>query len=126
MQPESSFLGYQLVLTASATRRTELVDDYNPGRHAGIIGLPGAGVSYGYGCIHNLGFGGRRIPTFKIAAFGAEIGERATAPVYSRSTYHRHAGEPGATYRYNGHRLAYPVLTWCTGQAAIRFTTTRT
>ncbi len=82
------------------------------GAMLGYIGLPGAGVGYGYGCIHNLGFGGRRIPTYKIAAFGAEIGER-------KATRHRFIPvaritdmleSPGAPHRYNGHQLSYPDI----------------
>ncbi len=50
------------------------------GAMLGHIGLPGGGIGYGYGCIHNMGFGGRRIPTYKMGAFGLEIGERASPP----------------------------------------------
>ena len=39
------------------------------GAMLGHIGLPGSGVAYGYGCIHNMGFGGRRIPNYKLGTF---------------------------------------------------------
>ncbi|MGD2008714.1 MAG: molybdopterin-dependent oxidoreductase, partial [Cellvibrionales bacterium] len=82
------------------------------GAMLGFIGMPGAGVGYGYGCIHNLGFGGRRIPNYKIAAFGAEIGERKPPrhqyiPVARISDM---LENPGAPYRYNGHELSYPDI----------------
>jgi len=34
----------------------------------GHIGLPGGGVAYGYGCIHNIGFVGRKTPTWSMGA----------------------------------------------------------
>jgi biotin/methionine sulfoxide reductase len=34
----------------------------------GQVGLPGGGVAYGYGSVHNIGFGGRRLPAYKTAA----------------------------------------------------------
>ena len=92
----------------------------NLGAMLGFIGLQGAGVGYGYGCIHNLGFGGRRIPTFKIGSFGAEIGERKPPrhqfiPV-ARITDMLES--PGAPYQYNGQQLDYPdieLIYWAGG-----------
>jgi len=34
----------------------------------GYVGLPGGGVAYGYGSVHNIGFAGRRLPNYKTAA----------------------------------------------------------
>ena len=35
----------------------------------GNIGLPGQGVGYGYGCLHNFGFAGRHSLPFKVGEF---------------------------------------------------------
>ena len=37
------------------------------GAMLGNLGLPGEGVGYGYGCIHNFGFAGRRSPSEQFA-----------------------------------------------------------
>ena len=86
----------------------------------GHMGLPGAGVGYGYGCIHNMGFGGRKVPNYKMGALGLEIGERS-APANSFIPVARHAdmlNNPGGEFRYNGQDLTYPeikVIYWAGG-----------
>lgn len=78
----------------------------------GHIGVPGAGIGYGYGCIHNFGFGGRRLPNYKMGALGLEIGERA-APANAFIPVARHAdmlNNPGASFPYNGQDLTYPEI----------------
>ena len=86
----------------------------------GHIGLPGAGLGYGYGCIHNMGFGGRKIPNFRLGALSLEIGER-TQPTNAFIPVARHAdmlNHPGKRYRYNVKTLTYPnirLIYWAGG-----------
>ena len=90
------------------------------GAMLGHIGLPGAGIGYGYGCIHNMGFGGRRIPNYKMGALGMEIGERS-APTDAFIPVARHAdmlNNPGESFQYNGQTLTYPdikLIYWAGG-----------
>ena len=86
----------------------------------GHIGVPGAGIGYGYGCIHNFGFGGRRVPNYRMGALGQEIGER-TAPANHFIPVARHAdmlNNPGTQFDYNGQALTYPdikLIYWAGG-----------
>jgi len=90
------------------------------GAMLGFIGLPGAGIGYGYGCIHNMGFGGRKIPNFRIGTFGEEVGERVAAehhfiPVARIADM---LEKPGEAFDYNGHQLTYPnvqLIYWAGG-----------
>ncbi len=90
------------------------------GAMLGFIGSPGAGLGYGYGCIHNMGFGGRKIPNFRIGSFGEEVGERMAAahkfiPVARIADM---LESPGAPFDYNGQRLTYPdvkLVYWAGG-----------
>ena len=78
------------------------------GAMLGDIGLPGGGVGYGYGCIHNFGFGGRKVPNYKMGALGLEIGERKDPQANLFIPVARHAdmlNNPGESYRYNGQDL---------------------
>ena len=90
------------------------------GAMLGHMGVPGAGVGYGYGCIHNMGFGGRRIPNYKMGSLGLEIGERA-APNSAFIPVARHTdmlNNPGGTVPYNGQTLTYPdikLIYWAGG-----------
>ncbi|MEP4149198.1 MAG: molybdopterin-dependent oxidoreductase [Halioglobus sp.] len=90
------------------------------GAMLGHIGLPGGGIGYGYGCIHNMGFGGRKIPNYRMGSFGLEIGERS-APTNAFIPVARHAdmlNNPGAAYEYNGQHLNYPdikLIYWAGG-----------
>ena len=90
------------------------------GAMLGHIGLPGGGIGYGYGCIHNMGFGGRKIPNYRMGAFGMGLGERS-APKNEFIPVARHAdmlNNPGASYEYNGQHLTYPdikVICWAGG-----------
>ena len=82
------------------------------GAMLGFIGQPGAGIGYGYGCIHNMGFGGRKIPNFRIGTFGEEVGERVAAehqfiPVARIADMLEH---PGEAFDYNGQQLTYPDI----------------
>jgi biotin/methionine sulfoxide reductase len=90
------------------------------GAMLGDIGLPGRGLGYGYGCVHNMGFGGRRIPNFKLGALGLELGEKSP-PVNAFIPVARHAdmlNNPGIQYRYDGQTLTYPdiqLIFWAGG-----------
>ena len=82
----------------------------------GQIGLPGGGVAYGYGSVHNIGFAGRRQPAFRTAAMA-----QGTPPLnryipVSRIT--EMLENPGRAFDYNGERLTYPdirVILWAGG-----------
>ncbi|MFK7733797.1 MAG: molybdopterin-dependent oxidoreductase [Pseudomonadales bacterium] len=90
------------------------------GSMLGHIGLQGGGIGYGYGCIHNMGFGGRKIPNYKMGSFGLEIGERSDPdgvfiPVARHADMLNH---PGESYHYNGQVLQYPdvkLIYWAGG-----------
>ncbi len=74
----------------------------------GNLGLPGRGVGYGYGCIHNFGFGGRRSLPFKVGAF-----EQGENPVKTFIPVARIADmllNPGAEFPFNGETLTYPDI----------------
>ncbi|NMP14737.1 molybdopterin-dependent oxidoreductase [Thalassotalea sp. Y01] len=87
----------------------------------GHIGKVGAGVGYGYGCIHNMGFGGRKVPTYKMGALGMEIGERPALGDKKFIPVARHVdmlNNPGQSYQYNGLDLTYPdikLIYWAGG-----------
>ena len=90
------------------------------GAMLGHIGIPGAGIGYGYGFIHNMGFGGRRIPNYKMGALGLEVGERV-APANAFIPVARHVdmlNNPGASHTYDGQTLTYPdikLIYWAGG-----------
>jgi biotin/methionine sulfoxide reductase len=74
----------------------------------GNIGLPGQGVGYGYGCIHNYGFTGRRLLPFKAGAL-----PQADNPVSTTIPVARIADmllNPGTNYPFNGKTLTYPDI----------------
>jgi biotin/methionine sulfoxide reductase len=74
----------------------------------GKIGLPGQGVGYGYGCIHNYGFAGRRLLPFKAGAM-----PQSDNPVKTIIPVARIADmllNPGASYPFNGKTLTYPDI----------------
>ena len=78
------------------------------GAMLGYHGLPGGGVAYGYGSVHNIGFGGRRLPRFKIGAL-----PQGQNPVTRFIPVARIADmllNPGATFDYNGRELTYPDI----------------
>lgn len=82
----------------------------------GNIGLPGQGVGYGYGCIHNFGFIGRRRLPFKFGEL-----PQGKNPVDSYIPVARVADmllNPGATYPFDGEVRTYPdikTVYWCGG-----------
>ena len=88
------------------------------GAMLGFIGQPGAGIGYGYGCIHNMGFGGERYPTSALALLVKKSGERVACahqfiPVARIADMLEHPGEP---FDYNGQRLTYPDIDWSIGR----------
>ncbi|MGB7301337.1 MAG: molybdopterin-dependent oxidoreductase [Burkholderiaceae bacterium] len=74
----------------------------------GNIGLPGQGVGYGYGCIHNYGFAKRRSLPFRAGAL-----PQPDNPVKKFIPVARIADmllNPGAGYSFNGKTLTYPEI----------------
>jgi biotin/methionine sulfoxide reductase len=82
----------------------------------GQFGLPGGGVAYGYGSVHNIGFAGRRQPAFQIAAM--DQGKPPINRYIPVSRISEMLENPGMEYDYNGDRLTYPdieVILWSGG-----------
>ena len=82
----------------------------------GQIGLPGGGVAYGYGSVHNIGFAGRRQPTFRTGAMAQGKPPLNRYIPVSRIT--EMLENPGSAFDYNGERLTYPdirVIVWAGG-----------
>ena len=86
------------------------------GAMLGNLGLPGQGVGYGYGCIHNFGFAGRRSLPFKVGAL-----PQGDNPVSTFIPVARIADmllDPGGTVPFNGQTLTYPdirLIYWAGG-----------
>lgn len=82
----------------------------------GYMGLPGGGITFGYGCVHNAGFGGRALPTFSMGALPqVENLVEVSIPVARIADMLLH---PGASYDYNGKSLTYPdikLIYWAGG-----------
>jgi biotin/methionine sulfoxide reductase len=82
----------------------------------GQVGLPGGGVAYGYGSVHNIGFAGRRLPDYKVAALDQGRNPIDTFIPVARITdmllY------PGEQVDFNGKKLTYPdikLIYWAGG-----------
>lgn len=78
------------------------------GAMLGNLGLPGQGVGYGYGCIHNYGFAGRRALPFKVGAL-----PQGNNPVPTFIPCARIADmllNPGAQFPFNGKVMTYPDI----------------
>lgn len=74
----------------------------------GSHGLPGAGVAYGYGSMHNIGFSGRRLPNFAVPALPQGVN-----PVKQRIPVARIADillRPGQPFDFNGRRVQPPEI----------------
>jgi len=86
------------------------------GAMLGNLGLPGQGVGYGYGCIHNFGFAGRRMLPFKVGALPLDEN-----PVTTFIPVARIADmllNPGTSIPFNGHTVTYPdikLIYWAGG-----------
>ena len=78
------------------------------GAMLGNIGLPGQGVGYGYGCIHNFGFAGRKAIPFKVGELA-----QGTNPVKAHIPVARIADlllNPGEAFEFNGQTMTYPDI----------------
>lgn len=78
------------------------------GAMLGHMGKPGGGVAYGYGCIHNMGFLGRKLPVYSTGKFS-----QGRNPVDTYIPVARISDmllNPGETIDYNGKRLTYPDI----------------
>ena len=82
----------------------------------GYVGLPGAGVAYGYGSVHNIGFAGRRLPNYKTAALPQ--GKNAVKTFIPVARIADMLLNPGRCVEYNGRTLTYPdirLIYWAGG-----------
>jgi biotin/methionine sulfoxide reductase len=82
----------------------------------GQVGLAGAGVAYGYGSVHNIGFAGRRLPEYRVAA--VEQGRNAIDTYIPVARITDMLLHPGEQVDYNGHTLTYPdtkLVYWAGG-----------
>ncbi len=82
----------------------------------GQIGLPGAGVAYGYGSAHNIGFGGRKLLPFRVAAMPQ--GEPPLNRYIPVARITEMLENPGGRCDFNGERLTYPhirAILWAGG-----------
>ena len=82
----------------------------------GGVGLPGAGVAYGYGSIHNIGFVGRRLPNYKTASLPQ--GKNAVKTFIPVARIADMLLNPGKNYDYNGQTLTFPdirLIYWAGG-----------
>ncbi|MFK7888504.1 MAG: molybdopterin-dependent oxidoreductase [Gammaproteobacteria bacterium] len=74
----------------------------------GTHGLPGGGVAYGYGSVHNIGFFGRRPLPFKVGALPqGKNPVRTHIPVSRISDMLLH---PGTEIDYNGAKVVFPQI----------------
>ncbi|MDG1231177.1 MAG: molybdopterin-dependent oxidoreductase [Pseudomonadales bacterium] len=74
----------------------------------GTHGLPGKGVSFGYGSIHNIGFCGRRLPHFRIPALPqGKPAIESYIPVARIADILLHPGEP---FHFNGEEITPPKI----------------
>lgn len=74
----------------------------------GTHGLPGKGVSYGYGSIHNIGFGGRKLPNFPIAALPQ--GQRPINRYIPVARISDALLEPEVPFPFNGETVTPPKI----------------
>ena len=76
-------------------------------RETGLLVCFG-GAAYGYGCVHNIGFAGRRMPPFKIGVLAK--GENAVSSFIPVACIADMLLHPGQKYDFNGRRLTYPEI----------------
>lgn len=74
----------------------------------GDIGLPGGGVAYGYGCIHNMGFSGRRVPNYRLGSLPQ--GRNLVPDFIPVSRIAEMLESPGESFNYDGQQLNYPEI----------------
>ncbi len=78
------------------------------GAMLGHIGKPGGGVAYGYGCIHNMGFLGRKLPAFSTGKFSQ--GQNPVSTFIPVARISDMLLNPGAVIDFNGQRVTYPDI----------------
>ena len=78
------------------------------GAMLGNLGLPGQGVGYGYGCIHNFGSAGRHALPFKVGELPQ--GENAVKTYIPVARIADMLLNPGAQLPFNGKTLTYPDI----------------
>jgi biotin/methionine sulfoxide reductase len=74
----------------------------------GNLGLPGQGVGYGYGCVHNFGFAGRRSLPFKVGELPQDRNAVTTFIPVARIA--DMLLNPGASIPFNGQTLTFPDI----------------
>jgi biotin/methionine sulfoxide reductase len=74
----------------------------------GYIGLPGGGISFGFGSEHSVGFTGRKRINFKIGHFPQ--GRNAVDAFIPVARIADALKDPGATIQYNGREVRYPDI----------------
>lgn len=82
----------------------------------GYIGLPGGGVTFGYGCIHNIGFGGRELPPYSTGALPQ--GENQVDKFIPVARIADMLLQPGKRFDYDGGSYIYPdikLIYWAGG-----------
>jgi len=78
------------------------------GAMLGDIGKPGGGIAYGYGCIHNMGFLGRKLPPYSTGKIS-----QGHNPVDTYIPVARISDmllSPGESIDFNGKRVTYPDI----------------
>ena len=86
------------------------------GAMLGYTGLPGGGVAYGYGSVHNIGFAGRRMPPYRTGAFPQ--GRNPVEKFIPVSRISDMLLDPGGRLDFNGRELTFPdirVVYWAGG-----------
>ncbi len=86
------------------------------GAMLGQMGLPGGGVAYGYGSLHNIGFSGRRQTPYPVASM--DQGKPPINRYIPVSRITEMLENPGAPFDYNGQTLTYPdidLIFWAGG-----------
>ena len=86
------------------------------GAMLGHIGKPGGGVAYGYGCIHNMGFLGRKLPPYSVGKISQ--GENPVSTSIPVARISDMLLNPGETIDFNGKRVTYPdikLIYWAGG-----------
>jgi len=86
------------------------------GAMLGDIGKPGGGVAYGYGCIHNMGFLGRKLPPYSTGKFPQ--GQNPVATYIPVARISDMLLNPGQSIDFNGKCVTYPdikLIYWAGG-----------
>jgi biotin/methionine sulfoxide reductase len=78
------------------------------GAMLGNLGMPGQGVGYGYGCIHNYGFASRNKIPFNVSELPQGKNEVSTYIPVARIA--DMLLNPGGTVPFNGKTLTYPDI----------------